>query len=263
MRKRIAFLAVVATVLTIAVPVSSTKQVSKPGRLGLKGVMGLLVTGVDSSANQPNVRIGDIIVNTGKTGQIANIDQFQGSIRISPPGQIIPAYVLRYNAEAGSFAEELINLQTFPFPSGQNSRLGLITKSVFVIREIDPTVNQASVKPGDVIVATELGGQVADVNQFRTQVKNTRIGSRIRAAVMRYSSVTSGFYEIQIDLGIHPFPAPRRHHSQDFEIEGCPSGSCQWCCETCSGGRCGLSACETSKSGCGSQFGQCTFSTCV
>jgi S1-C subfamily serine protease len=263
MRRGIAFMAVVVMALSIAMPVSSIKQVSQPGRLGLKGVLGLLVTAVDSSASQPDVRIGDIIVNTGKTGQIANIDQFQASIRTSPAGQIIPASVLRYNAESRSFDEELINLQTFPFPSGQNSRLGLITKSVFVIREIDPTVNQPNVKPGDVIGATELGGQVADVNQFRIQVRTTRIGSRIRATVFRYSTVTSEFYEVPVDLGIHPFPTRRRHHGQDFEIEGCPSGSCQWCCETCSGGRCGLSACETSKSGCGSQYGQCTFSTCV
>src|SRR5436305_12456095 len=171
----IGLLALICLTLGVAAKLGfSQSSGSTASRLGLKGQIGYLVTQIDPSVNQPEVRIGDIIVGTSVTGQISSVEEFQAALR-APKLQTIPAKLLRFDPLAGGFQDVVVTLKTFPF--GQYSRSGLIGTPGYFIKEIDPTVTQPGVRVGDFITATSVTGQIIDMNPFQAGIKQLPIGS--------------------------------------------------------------------------------------
>jgi hypothetical protein len=262
---KIALAVVILTVGAVARPESSQSSTSSFSRLGLKGLMGYLITEVDPRVNQPEIQVGDIIVGTDLTGQTTSMDQYQNTLRRSAPGQTLRARVLRYNGSTSQFDELEKTLTTFPSPSGQFSRLGLIGRPGYFVEEIDPAVNQPEIKLRDMILATNLSGQIVDIEQFQTQIRQTTVGLTIQATVLRYNASTSKFDELASVLRTFPFPNSNRHHGRSTQSCVCGRVPCEWCCQCCpqSTHVCTSSACETGRTNCSDRYYICAFKFCT
>lgn len=252
-RIKIALLVVVLLMAVVARPESSRSGRSNPSRLGLKGKIGYLVTSVDASTSQPEIKVGDIVVASSASGQITSVEQFQASVKALTPGQTLLAEVLRFDPSTGLFKEVDLTLKTFAFLSGQQSRLGLMGLPGFFVAEIDPAVTQPGIKVGDFITETNLAGQIIDFDQFRTTIMQATVGSIIQATFLRYNPATGEFNEITTTLTVFPFPNPSRHHSPQADCtgNGCGRDPCLYCCDCCTtGAACKKSQCETGKTAC-------------
>ena len=89
-------------------------------KLGVKGVMGFVITEIDPIIKQTNVNIGDIITDTNLDGQISNILEFQRKVQSIGSDKEIRAIRLRFTLE--SFSKEEIELKTYPYPNNKQYR---------------------------------------------------------------------------------------------------------------------------------------------
>jgi hypothetical protein len=260
------------TLIAIAPPQKTSRL--PLSRFGLTGELVYIVTHLDPSLDQPDLRLGDIIRATSVDGQIRDVEKFQKGVRATAPNTAIQATILRVNPSTGSFEERQTSLKTLPLPNRPSlSRLSVIGQVGFMIKEIDPSVGQLGLKMGDIISATSLGGQITNVEKFQKDVRASAQYSAIQATILRFNSLTGSFEERQTSLRTVPFPsAPKKqksHLSSQQEDDSCDV-PCWWCCERCIGNpslessvECALSACETGLKNCKIKDGKCEFGFCV
>lgn len=90
----------------------------KGSRLGLVGEPGFVVSGIDPSAEQPELRVGDIIVATSVGGQLTNGERFQAAVRSLGVGSELRASILRFNPATGAYEERQVVLKTLSLSLG-------------------------------------------------------------------------------------------------------------------------------------------------
>jgi hypothetical protein len=255
-RQSLAVLSAVVLLL-IGAPRVSESSKTTPGRLGVKGTMGFLVTAVES-VQERDVKQGDIIVSVNEPCAVFSVNDLRTRLSGIRVGEVVPVTVLRYSRKSSSLQKLVLNLRATSLPSGEFSSFGLKTRPGLVVNEIDPDTGQSEIRRQDIIVSTELNGIVVNIKELQTEVRRTKIGSSFQASILRYNSSESGFDHIGIRLRVYPFPSLTLHHSRS-EASGCPSGACQWCCNVCFAGTCMESSCET-----GAQcVGRCIMSICA
>lgn len=97
------------------------KTSSMPGgggsRLGLIGETGFVITAIDPSVSQPEVRPNDLITLTSIGGQVTNVESFQQAIKAAHPGSMLQATLLRFDPAANGFAERQAVLPLFAYPT--------------------------------------------------------------------------------------------------------------------------------------------------
>lgn len=94
-------------------------------RIGIIGQIGLVVRRVDpnSAVELAGLKVGDIVIGTGLSGDITNIAQFQKEITALEPGTKVPITYLRFNPTTATFDELKTTVTTIPFPA-QAGRFG-------------------------------------------------------------------------------------------------------------------------------------------
>lgn len=234
-----------------------------PARIGVQGLFGFVITEVDVSTPQSELKLGDIIITTSLGGQLTNIESFQDNIRNAPDNSVIKANCLRFNSQTNSFDEITLTLKTFPSPSRTFSRLGVNGVPGYLITEIDSRTNQPDLAVNDIITYTSAGGEIVDIERFQEEIKKIKVGSMIRAARLRFNPVKAGFEETSVVLKTYPFPSPTFIQKVSFSTKSQCKLACGVCCEYCSGGSCRTSDCETGKRNCRSDPGGCRFEYCA
>ncbi len=100
----------------------STTSESPKSRLGVKGVMGFIITSVDpdSTVENAGLKSGDIVLDIGGD-QISGIEQFQKKIWTSTPGTVLEITYLRFNSSTGQADQRKTSVKTIPFTTSNVS----------------------------------------------------------------------------------------------------------------------------------------------
>jgi membrane-associated protease RseP (regulator of RpoE activity) len=130
------------------------------------------------------------------------------------------------------------------YPEKPKSRLGVKGEMGFIIAAIEPgsAIEQAGLKPGDIITNTSLSGQITSAEQLQKDVATSVPGAPIEITYRRFNPVTRSFDERTVTVRIMPFPDQSQskvkvtpanitnNHRGDFA-----QTSCSWCCSICIG----------------------------
>lgn len=267
-------------VITFASPVVAQS------RIGIIGESGFIIQSIDTATRQTDLNVGDILTLTDITGQIVDVEKFQEAIGKMSPQSELRATLLRINSTTGKYEEREGRIKTYPMPSLNKSRLGIVGPFGLVIKYIDPTTPQPDLKVGDILTATEVTGQLFDVTDFQRLIKESSLGSTINATRLRFNPITGSLEESQIQLKTYSYPVAVSTKSKtsvkkvvvvsSFQKStpctndltkslDCPLSPCTWCCARCEyqGAQCGTSPCETGKTACRNVYGRCAFNLCA
>jgi len=244
LRRSLTILSPVLLLLLIGTPrFSSQSSLTTPARFGLKGNIGFVVTAVES-LQQREIKQGDIIISVDDSCAFLSLNDLRARLNKIRVNEVIPVTVLRYSRALNSLQKLALDLKATSVASGEFSSFGLKTRPGLVVNEIDPATNQVGLRLQDVIVSAELNGGAVNVTDLQTEVRRSRIGSTVKANILRYVGSGNGYDEMAIHLRVYPFPGLKLNHAGS-SAEGCPSGACQWCCNACWAQTCMESSCET------------------
>lgn len=256
-RQRLGVLSAVMLLLIGSAPSASQSSNTAPGRLGVKGSMGFLVTAVDR-AQKSAIRPGDVIISVKEPCTLVNVDELAGRLNAVRTGELVPVTVLRYVRPLKSFEKLEVQVKAISSSFSDFSGFGLKTRPGIVVNEIDAATSQSGIRPRDIIVSTELNGSILNVSDLQTEVRRSKVGSAVQTSILRYNSTKNRFDATVTQLRIYSFPNTALHHSR-LNATNCPLGACQWCCNVCFANTCMLSACETSQQ----CVGKCIMTLCI
>jgi predicted metalloprotease with PDZ domain len=126
-------IAAIGLISLMSPPISQSVQTDQlpKSRLGIMFEVGLLVKRLDprSTVEQAGLKVGDIIISTGLSGQVTSIEQFQKDIANLEPGTSVEIKYLRFNPTTRTFDELKTTVTTIPFPSTalSDGKLRLVT----------------------------------------------------------------------------------------------------------------------------------------
>lgn len=255
-------------------------------RIGVIGESGFIIRSIDTATKQSELNVADILIATDSTGQIVDVERFQEAISKIPTHSELRAMLLRINLTTGKYEEREARINTYPMLSPNKSRLGIVGPLGLVINYIDPTTPQPDLKIGDILISTEVTGQLIDITDFQRSIKESPLGTTIRATRLRFNPMTGSLDENQIQLKTYSYPIAGSTKSKtsidkipmvsSFEKNipcstdltkslDCPQNPCFWCCARCEyqGAQCGTSPCETGKTACRNVYGRCVFNLCA
>lgn len=267
-------------VLTLA------SSVFPQSRIGVIGESGFIIRSIDKATRQSELNIADILISTDFTGQIVDVDRFQDEISKISPHSELRATLLRINLTTGKYEEREARINTYPTFSLSTSRLGIVGPLGLVVKYIDPTTPQPDLKVGDILISTEVTGQLVNVTDFQRSIKESPLGTAIRATRLRFNPITGSLEESPIQLKTYSYPITvsarsktrvntlpvvssfEKNSSCSTDLTGsldCPLSPCTWCCARCEyqGAPCGTSPCETGKTACRNVYGRCVFNFCA
>jgi hypothetical protein len=246
--------------------VNNGAVLENPSRLGIKGHFGFVVTELRPVDSSTQLRVGDVLISTDVTNQVANIEEFQTTIRGLEPESSIRVLLVRFQGESKSFVEHEAKLKVTKQPNSLTSTLGIGGKMGFLVKEIDPSITQPNIEIGDIITDLELGGQIQDISAFQNLVRSVTRGQEIRAIKWRFESDSPSSQDTI--LRTHPYPQQKKTVSF-AGVSDCPFGNCSWCCDSCpdtgQGNKmCKKSLCETLITRCRlTPWRTCTYDYCV
>ncbi|MFN0140783.1 MAG: hypothetical protein ACKVQW_11950 [Pyrinomonadaceae bacterium] len=257
-------------------------------RIGVIAESGFIISSIDTATKQSELGIADILIATDITGQIVDVERFQEAISKIPPHSELRAMLLRISSTTGKYEEREARIKTYPMVSLNKSRLGIVGPFGLVVKYIDPTTPQPDLKVGDILISTEVTGQLVDVADFKKSIKESPLGTAIRATRIRFNPMTGSLDENQIQLKTYSYPIVVLSKSKTSVNNNnvpvvssfkkntpcstdltasldCPLSPCSWCCARCEyqGAQCGTSPCETGKTASRNVYGRCIFNFCA
>lgn len=88
------------------------------------------------------------------------------------------------------------------------SRLGIKGYFGYVVTEINESVNQPEIQIGDIIISTEITGEVTDVGNFQSKIQQAKANTTIKALTVRFNNESKSFDEKYITLNTFPTAKP-------------------------------------------------------
>lgn len=253
---------------------------SSPSRLGLNGRMVFVITEITPLVGNSELKEGDVITDivfeeqenpsdpANQCDGLTSIESLQQATSSSRVGAPVRVEFLRFDPLRGDFEKHIIIIKTLAHPASQSgSTLGLIGEMGFMINGIDPSIQQAEVRQGDIMLSLESAGQITDLKTFRTFISTREVNTTVRAEVLRYHAAPKTTGRITIVLKVFPYPStpqsaststPKTSLSFVSKISNrqdpCRNNPCVWCCAQCapfpwsSSG--GSTQCETGRINC-------------
>lgn len=82
------------------------------------------------------------------------------------------------------------------------SRLGLISQVGLVVRRVEPksSAEQAGLKVGDIVIGTNLSGDITSIAEFQAQIAELEPGTKVQITYLRFNTTTSTFDELKTIL---------------------------------------------------------------
>lgn len=240
-----------------------------PSRLGIKGYFGFVVTEIDSSVKQSGIRVGDIILSTELSGEFIDVEKFQADIRNMNSRLPLRSICLKFNSKTEMFDEREVLLITRSSENSFGSKLGLKGIAGLAVTQVDPVTNQTDITIGDIIIDSELDGQITNILEFQKKVKSLENNKEIRAVKLKFVSGKVSFEDVKLKTYSYPKVVQSSSQTNSTDEEECPLGKCTWCCQSCpdsgQGNKfCATSKCETGNTGCRlTPWRTCTFIICV